>query len=226
MPLVYMNSWASLALRAAALAAYALAALRWGTSPGVILAATALLLAANAAHPLSVSLRLAGASAIGLLSVAEGAVGLVLAAMLGFASGGPPANAALAATFGAPLALCVAVLALAGGVAQHDRLRGTHGGRWPALPIGLAVGSAGVALLAATQAQAIAAGAVTTATGSIVAALGLAAWVTHSALRLRRARRAAARARQRDWALVRPTRSTPAAGATDDRRLHPATQWS
>ena len=75
MPLIYMNSWASLALRAAALAAFSVAALcgvlEGSTRSG--LAATALLLAASAAHPLSISLRLGSGATSGLLAVAEGA---------------------------------------------------------------------------------------------------------------------------------------------------------
>nr|HMS79493.1 hypothetical protein [Burkholderiaceae bacterium] len=77
MPLVYMNSWASLALRAAALVAFG--ATLTGGAPHAALGACALLLAASAAHPLSVSLRLGGSPA-GLLSLAEGAIALSLAA--------------------------------------------------------------------------------------------------------------------------------------------------
>ncbi|MEI7447781.1 MAG: hypothetical protein WCK28_23035, partial [Burkholderiales bacterium] len=82
MSLVYMNSWASLALRAVALAAFAIAAMAgaFDAAPRVTLGALALLLAASAAHPLSLALRLGGGAATGLLAVAEGAVALALAA--------------------------------------------------------------------------------------------------------------------------------------------------
>jgi hypothetical protein len=228
MPLVYMNSWASLALRAAALLANALVLLGASAgSPQALLGVTALLLAASAAHPLSVAVRMGAGAPIAVLAVAEGVIALALAALLGMAAGTDAAAAAHAAALGAPLALGLAVIALAGGVAQHDRLRRTHGGRWPALPVAIATGSAGVALLAALQMQAAAAGASAYSGAAVACALVLAAWVTHSAARLRRARRTAVRARQRDWALVhsdRPRSPLPARPAT--RRLHPAALWS
>ena len=101
-----------------------------------------------------------------------------------------------------------------------------------AAPLAIGLASAGAALLVALQAQAIGAEG-RTVPALAVAAFALAAWVTHCALRLRRARRAAMRARQRDWALVRPTRRRAAAPTTAPwgptaaaRRLRPAAQWS
>ena len=144
MPLVYMNSWASLALRAAALAAFSGAALG-GTLEGSTrggLAATALLLAASAAHPLSISLRLGSGA-----PPAQRAG----AAMLGLAAAFDAGGAAHAGALAAPLSLVLAAVALAGGVAQHDRVLRASGGRWPALPVAIASGSAGVALIAALQ---------------------------------------------------------------------------
>jgi hypothetical protein len=219
MPLIYMNSWASLALRAAALVAFSVAALS-GTLEGSTrsgLAATALLLAASAAHPLSLSLRLGSGAAAGLLAVAEGVI--ALAAMLGLVAAFGADGAAHAGALAAPLALALAVIALAGGIAQHDRMLHTNGGRGPALPVAIASGSAGVAVLAALQAEGAARAG---AQGGLVlgaAALALAVWITHSALRLRRARRSAAQARLRDLVLA-----SPAAPAS--RRLDPAAQWS
>ncbi|MFM1991166.1 MAG: hypothetical protein RJA99_4123 [Pseudomonadota bacterium] len=218
MPLVYMNSWASLALRAGALGAFAPVAMAGGfdAAPRATLAALALLLAASAAHPLSVALRLGGGATVGLLAAAEGALALALAAMFAHAAALEPSDAVRAGALAAPLALALAAVALAGGIAQHDRLARTHGGRWPALPVAIAAGSAGVALLAALQAEAAAHGPVP-ALGAT--ALLLAAWIMRSALRLRRARRSAARARLRDQALA-----SPPTGSV--RRLGPATQWS
>lgn len=230
MPLVYMNSWASLALRAAALAGFGVALL--GGDHGATLGACALLLVANAAHPLSVSLRLGGKAA-GLLSLAEGAIALSLAAMLALAAARDAATAAHAAALAAPLAVGLALVALASGAVQHERLRREARGRWPQWPIVIAAGSAGVALVAALHAHAIAEGAAVP--GLAVAAFALAAWITHCALRLRRVRRTAMRARQRDWALGLPRRgnaaspSAPPSGparSTTARRLRPATQWS
>ncbi len=223
MPLVYMNSWASLALRAAALVAFG--ATLTGGAPHAALGACALLLAASAAHPLSVSLRLGGSPA-GLLSLAEGAIALSLAAMLALATRGDAAAVVHAAALAAPLALALAGVALVSGVAQHRRLRRDAGGRWPQLPIAAAAGSAGVSLLAGVGAHAVAVGA--EAPGLGVAALALAAWITHCALRLRRARRTAMRARQRDWTLVHPRREAAASTPAPDpsRRLHPAPQGS
>lgn len=221
MPLVYMNSWASLALRAAALAAFAVVAMAGGfdAAPRVTLAALALLLAASAAHPLSVALRLGGGASGIVLAVAEGVVALALAALLALAAALGPADAAHAAALAPPLALALAALALAGGIAQHDRLARTDGGRWPALPIAIAAGSAGVALLAALQAEAASRGATPGLPALGAVALGLALWITHSALRLRRARRSAVRARLRDQALASPD-------SASSRRLHPAHLWS
>jgi hypothetical protein len=226
MPLVYMNSWASLALRAAALAVFALALL--SGSARAAFAAGALLLAASAAHPLSVSLRLGG-SAAGVLALAEGVVAIALAALLALAAGRDGAGLAHAAALAAPLAAGLAVLALVSGGVQRDGLRRGAGGRWPSLPVAVAIGSAGAALLVALHAHAVAADGVA-APALAVAAFALAAWVTHSALRLRRARRTAMRALQRDWTLVRPARrnaspkANPAPPAA--RRLGPAAQCS
>ena len=89
MPLVYMNSWASLAVRAGALAVFGLAVL--SGSARAALAATALLLAASAAHPLSVSLRLGG-SAAGVLSLAEGMAAFALAGMLALTVAATPGS--------------------------------------------------------------------------------------------------------------------------------------
>lgn len=229
MPLVYMNSWASLAVRAGALAVFGIAVL--SGSARAALAATALLLAASAAHPLSLSLRLGG-SAAGVLSLAEGMAAIALAAMLALAAGRDAGVAAHAAALAAPLAIGLALLALVSGGLQRDRLRTAGSGRRPLLPLAIGLGSAGAALLVALQAQAIGAEG-RTVPALAVAAFALAAWITHCALRLRRARRAAMRARQRDWALVRPARRSAAAPATPPRspmaaarRLHPAAQWS
>jgi hypothetical protein len=232
MPLVYMNSWGSLALRAVALAINAVLLLGASAagSPRLLLAAAAVLLASSAAHPLSVALRLGGGGMLGLLAVAEGVVSLALAAVLVLAAFAEPQAGAHAAALAAPLALGLAVVALVGGVGQHDRLMRTHGGRWPAMPVAIAVGSAGVAIVAALQAEAVAHGADANLGAAVVAASALAAWVTHSALRLRRARRLADRARQRDWALVRSRRPVSAQGpvqtAAGRRRLDPVAQWS
>jgi hypothetical protein len=212
MPLVYMNSWASLALRAAALAAFSGAALG-GTLEGSTrggLAATALLLAASAAHPLSISLRLGSGAAATLLAVA---------AMLGLAAAFDAEGAAHAGALVAPLALVLAAVALVGGVAQQDRMLRASGGRWRALPVAIASGSAGVALIAALQAEGAARAGSQGGPLLGAAALALAVWVTHSALRLRRARRSAARARLRDLVLASPTSAA-------SRRLDPAPQWS
>lgn len=221
MPLIYMNSWASLALRAAALAAFSVATLcgvlEGSTRSG--LAATALLLAASAAHPLSISLRLGSGATSGLLAVAEGVVALALAAMLGLAAAFDTDGAAHAGALAAPLAVVLAVVALAGGVAQHDRMLRAYGGRWPALPLAIASGSAGVALLAALQAEGAARAGAQGGPVLGAAALAMAVWITYSALRLRRARRSAARARLRDLVLASPAAAT-------SRRLDPATQWS
>ncbi len=221
MPLIYMNSWASLALRAAALVAFSVAALSGALegSTRSALAATALLLAASAAHPLSLSLRLGSGAAAGLLAVAEGVVALALAAMLGLAAAFDADGAAHAGALAAPLALALAVVALAGGIAQHDRMLRANGGRWPALPVAIASGSAGVALLAALQAEGAARAGAQGGPLLGVAALALAVWITQSALRLRRARRSEARARLRDLVLASPAAPAP-------RRLDPATQWS
>ena len=223
MPLVYMNSWASLALRAAALAAFALATLGGALagSSRAGLAATAVLLAASAAHPLSVSLRLGGGAATGLLSVAEGVVALALAAMLGLAAASGADGAAYTGALAVPLAMALAAVALAAGAAQHGLARHSNGGRGSKLPITIAAGSAGVALLAALQSDAVARADLPLSPLLGVAALALALWITQCALRLRRARRSAARVRLRDLALARPA-SAPAVS----RRLHPAAQWS
>jgi hypothetical protein len=223
MPLVYMNSWASLALRALALVAFAAVA-ALAAPPQVALAATALLLAASAAHPLSVSLRLAGGAPLGLLAVAEAVVALALAAMLAIGAVRTGEAGAHAAALVAPLAVGLAVLALVGGLVQHDRLRRDPGRRWAAMPLAVAAGAAGTALLAALQAEAAAAAHALPAGPAVLAALALAAWITHSALRLRRARRSAARARLRDWTLTSPHR--PPAEPQPARRLHPAELWS
>jgi hypothetical protein len=227
MPLVYMNSWASLAVRAGALAVFGLAVL--SGSARAALAATALLLAASAAHPLSLSLRLGG-SAAGVLSLAEGMVAFALASMLALAAGRDAGVAAHAAAPAAPLAIGLALLALVSGGLQRERVRTADGGRGPLLPVAIGLGSAGVALLVALQAQAIGAEG-RTVPALAVAAFALAAWITHCALRLRRARRTSMHALQRDWVLVRLTRRSAAAPAPRDptpaaRRLHPAAQWS
>ena len=222
MPLVYRNSWASLALRAAALAAFGLVLL--AGSPAAAVGACALLLAASATHPLSVSLRL-GNSPPGLFALAEGAAALALGATPVIAAGfGLPAVPD-AATLVARLAPGLIVLALLSGLLQQARLRRELGGGRAALPVAIAGGSAGAALLAGLGAQAAVAGAAALPVIAI-AAFGLAAWITHRALRLRRARRTAMRALQRDWTLVRPTRPDPAVPTPPTRRpTDPVAQW-
>jgi hypothetical protein len=205
MPLVYMNSWASLALRALALMVLALVQWQAGGAPAgpPALACAALVLLASAAHPTSIALRSGSWPSLRLLSAAQAAVALALATMLALAAAGIGESGAQAAALTAPLALGLAAIAVVDGLVQHGRLRREHGGGWPALAVSIAAGSAGTALLAALTADA-AARDLQVAAGQLTAvcAVALAFWITHSALRLRRAGRAALRARQRDWALV------------------------
>ena len=207
MPLVYMNSWASLALRALALLLLALVQWHAGGAPAgpLALAAAALVLLASAAHPTSIALRSASWPSLGLLPAAQAAVALALATMLALAAAGIGEGTEQAAALAAPLAVGLAALAVIDGLVQHGRLRREPGGAWPALAVSIAAGSAGTALLAALTANAAASGAhVAGARVTAICAVALALWITHSALRLRRASRAALRERQRDWALVHP----------------------
>jgi hypothetical protein len=220
MPLVYMNSWASLALRAAALVAFGVVLL--AGPPADAIGACALLLAASAAHPLSVSLRL-GASGAALSALAEGVVALVLAATLAIAAGRGAAAVPDAAALVAPLAPGLVVLALACGLLQHARLHRLAGARARTLPVATAGGAAATALLAALALQALAAG-LAPSPGIALAAFGLAAWIMHRAMRLRRARRTALRALQRDRRLGRPARPDPDGPLPTS--LDPAGQWS
>ncbi len=225
MPLVYMNSWASLALRAAALVAFGVTLL--AGSPAEALGAVALLLTASGAHPLSVSLRLGGSPA-GLLALAEGTVAMALAAMFAIARGRGADAAPDAAALVAPLVPGLVVLALTSGLLQQSRLPRETGGR-PVLPVALAGGAAGAALLAALAAHAVAAHRAPPP-GIAFAAFALAAWIMHRALRLRRARRTAMHALQRDRVLVRPARPGPGGPAAPQppgtRPPSPAAQWS
>ena len=220
MPLVYMNSWASLALRAAALVAFGVVLL--ARSPADAIGACALLLAASAAHPLSVSLRL-GASGAGLSALAEGVVALVLAATLAVGMGRGAAAVPDAAALVAPLTPGLVVLALTGGLLQHAQLHRLAGTPARLPSVAIAGGSAATALLATLAVQALGVG-LAPSPGLAIAAFGLAAWIMHRAMRLRRARRTALRALQRDRRLGRPARPDP------DRplppSLNPAAQWS
>jgi hypothetical protein len=207
MPLAYMNSWASLALRALALVVFAFAHWAAGDGPGgpADLAAASALLLASAAHPMSMALRLGSWPVLALMSAAQAAVAFVLAAMLALGALGIGDGAAVAV----PLSVGLAGLAIADGLAQHRRLRRDHAGGWPPLAVSIAAGAAGTALLAALAADAAVSGVHVAGGGLVVGgALALAGWVMHSALRLRRACRAALRARQRDWALVQSPEAT------------------
>jgi len=212
MPLVYMNSWASLALRALALVALALVQWQAGGAPAgpLALACAALVLLASAAHPTSIALRSGSWPSLGLMPAAQAAVALALATMLALAAAGIGDSGAQAAALAAPLALGLAALAVADGLVQHHRLQREHGGGWPAMAVAIAAGSAGTALLAALTADAAASGShVAGGRLTAVCAIALALWITHSALRLRRASRAALRARQRDWALAHSLQAAP-----------------
>lgn len=217
MPLVYMNSWASLALRAAALALFG-AVLLSGSAAHAI-GAGALLLAAGAAHPLSVSLR-CGGSPSGLASLAEGVFALGFATVLAILAARGAAARPEAGASVAPFAGALIALALVSGMIQQARMRREATGRWAALPVAIAAGSAGTVLLAALATQAATAGG-GPSPGLALAALALAASIMHRALSLRRARLTAMHARQRDWALVRPVRPDPPVPTTA-QRLDPA----
>lgn len=220
MPLVYMNSWASLALRAAALVAFG--AVLLAGSPVDAIGACALLLAASAAHPLSVSLRL-GASGAGLCALAEGVVAVVLAATLAVGAGRGGAAVPDSAALVAPMAPALVVLALTCGLLQHAGLHRIAGARARLPSVAIAGGSAATALIATLAVQALGLG-LAPSPGLAVAAFGLAAAIMHRAMRLRRARRTALRALQRDRRLGRPAHPDP------DRplptSLSPAAQWS
>lgn len=230
MPLVYMNSWASLALRAVALAAFGIALLAAGSagSPRIVLGAFAPVVLASAAHPWSVAARYSGlARPARRVALAEGVAALVLAALLAIAAAAPPGAGAYPARLAVGAALGLAGLAAIGAAVQRAFLRSAQGGRWPLLPVVIATGSAAVALLAAGLAAAVAAGEPPPLPAAPVGALLLAAWVSHVASRLRRARRSALRARQRDWALGHAHRPTPPASPRPGQpALHPAAQWS
>jgi hypothetical protein len=227
MPLVYMNSWASLALRALALVVLAVVQWRAGGTPagGPDLLLAALVLMASAAHPMSLALRSSSWPSLGLLSAAQAVIAFAVAALLAMGAAGVADGASQVAALAVPLAIGLAVLATVDGVIQHGHLRRDHGGGWPELSLSIAAGSAGTALLVALAVDAAIGG--THAAGSRLAAVcafALAAWITHSALRLRRARRVALRARQRDWAIVHPP--TGALQEARQDRLRPLAQGS
>lgn len=221
MQVVYMNSWGSLLLRAGALVIFGLVALQasilgW---PGAVDAPmllpawiTALLLALSAAHPLSIGLRLRRGTPVATAATAEGLLSLVFAAILPAA-----ASSHAVATWVLPLALALAVLAIANGMLQHELMRReARAGDWPAIAAAMGLGAAGVIVLVAMRFDAQAAGQLAL---QATCAFALGAWIMHLALRLRRARSAAFRARLRDWTLGQPSvptlaRRLPAAAST------------
>jgi hypothetical protein len=211
MRIVYMNSWASLMLRAGGLALFALYALGEAAAGAAMPAwVPAAMLALSAAHPLSVGLRLRRGTPVAVASVAEGALAIALAAALAIA-----ASSQAAAAWVLPVALALAVLALGNGLLQHELVRReARAGAWPSLSAALGAGGAGVLVLFASR---LAADAAANAPLQAACALALGAWIMHLALRLRRARRAAARDRLRDLTLGRQ----PPARAPR-RRLRPA----
>lgn len=206
MTIAYLNSWASLALRGAALALFAL--LLAGDPGGrAALLAAAGLLVASAAHPASIALRLGTGSPIAPLALAEAVIAATLAATLAIAAFAAEPGAAVAAVV--PLGTALAVLALVDGLLQHDHLRRGAGARDAHRVLPIAAGAAGAALIAAVVADAVGRGEPLPRLLAAGVAVALAAWITHSAWTLRRARRQVLRSLARDRSLGHPARAIP-----------------